>query len=132
LDLSVKNESFVTENITFTVAYSQTVIIPKPPMQRKPTTNQKIYRLVSEFEEKVEGHFFHTFDDHQLLDIISFYEKEKLIHKAIEAVDLALSQYKYRVDFYLLKVRSRIMSISKPMLPFKKQKAFLPLSLMSC
>gem|GEM_PF-141216 len=103
--MSVKNESFVTENITFTVAYSQTVIIPKPPMQRKPTTNQKIYRLVSEFEEKVEGHFFHTFDDHQLLDIISFYEKEKLIHKAIEAVDLALSQYKYRVDFYLLKVR---------------------------
>lgn len=74
-------------------------------MQRKPTPRSKIYRLVTEFEEKVEGQYFHVFDDNQLIDIISFYENEREIHKAIEAVDLALSQYKYRVDFYLLKVR---------------------------
>ncbi|NBB89275.1 MAG: tetratricopeptide repeat protein, partial [Bacteroidetes bacterium] len=74
-------------------------------MQRKPTPRSKIYRLVTEFEEKVEGQYFHLFDEHQLLDIISFYEDEKMIHKAIEAVDLALSQYKYRFYFYLLKIR---------------------------
>ncbi len=74
-------------------------------MQRKPTPRSKIYRLVTEFEEKVEGQYFHIFDENQLIDIISYYEDERQLHKAIEAVDLALSQYKYRVDFYLLKVR---------------------------
>jgi len=74
-------------------------------MQRKPTPKSKIYRLVTEFEEKVEGRYFPVFDDNQLIEIISFYEDEDQIHKAIEAVDLAISQFIYRVDFYLLKVR---------------------------
>jgi tetratricopeptide (TPR) repeat protein len=74
-------------------------------MQRKPTPKSKIYRLVTEFEEKVENQFFHVFDENQLIEIISFYEEDQQLHKAIETVDLALSQYRYRIDFYLLKVR---------------------------
>jgi len=74
-------------------------------MQRKSTSKNKIFRLVTEFEEKVEGQFYHSFDDNQLIDIIAYYENELEIVKAIEAVDLALAQYKYRIDFYILKVR---------------------------
>lgn len=74
-------------------------------MQRRRLLNQKIKRLVSEFEERTNNQLCLQFDDQELFDIISFYEKEQLLHKAIEAVDLALEQYQYRVDFYLMKVR---------------------------
>ena len=74
-------------------------------MQRRHILKSKIRRLVSEFEERSHGDTLTYFDEKELMDIISFYEREQLLHKAIDAVDIALTQYKYRLDFYLLKAR---------------------------
>lgn len=74
-------------------------------MQRKHILKSKIRRLVSEFEERSHGDTLTYFDEKELMDIISFYEREQLLHKAIDAVDIALTHYKYRLDFYLLKAR---------------------------
>jgi tetratricopeptide (TPR) repeat protein len=74
-------------------------------MQRRHLLKTKIRKLVSEFEERTHSETLTYFDEKELIEIISFYEREQLLHKAIDAVDIALTQYEYRIEFYLLKAR---------------------------
>lgn len=61
--------------------------------------------LVSDFETNFEKGHQIVFDDKTFLEIIRFYEEELQYEKAIEVTDLALSQFSYRPDFYIIKAR---------------------------
>lgn len=74
-------------------------------MQRRHLLKNKIRKLVTEFEERIHNETLTYFDEKELIEIISFYEREQLLHKAIDAVDIAITQYEYRIEFYLLKAR---------------------------
>lgn len=61
--------------------------------------------LVSDFETNFEKGQPIAFDEKTFLEIIRFYEEELQYDKAIEVTDLALSQFSYRPDFYIIKAR---------------------------
>lgn len=61
--------------------------------------------LVSDFETNFEKGHQIVFDEKTFLEIIRFYEEELQYDKAIEVTDLALSQFSYRPDFYIIKAR---------------------------
>ena len=61
--------------------------------------------LVSDFETNFEKGQPIVFDEKTFLEIIRFYEEELQYDKAIEVTDLALSQFSYRPDFYIIKAR---------------------------
>ena len=61
--------------------------------------------LVSDFETNFEKGHPIVFDDKTFLEIIRFYEEEFQYDKAIEVTDLALSQFSFRPDFYIIKAR---------------------------
>ena len=61
--------------------------------------------LVSDFETNFEKGQAIKFDEKTFLEIIRFYEEELQYDKAIEVAELALSQFSYRPDFYIIKAR---------------------------
>jgi len=61
--------------------------------------------LVSDFETNFEKGHQIVFDEKTFLEIIRFYEEELQYDKAIEVTDIALSQFSYRPDFYIIKAR---------------------------
>jgi len=61
--------------------------------------------LVSDFETNFEKGQPIAFDEKTFLEIIRFYEEEFQYDKAIEVTDLALSQFSFRPDFYIIKAR---------------------------
>ncbi|MGA0231260.1 MAG: tetratricopeptide repeat protein [Saprospiraceae bacterium] len=61
--------------------------------------------LVSDFETNFEKGQPIVFDEKTFLEIIRFYEEELHYEKAMEVTDLALSQFSYRPDFYIIKAR---------------------------
>jgi tetratricopeptide (TPR) repeat protein len=61
--------------------------------------------FVSDFETNYEKGHHINYDEKSFLEIIRFYEEELQYDKAIEVTDIALSQYNYRTDFYIIKAR---------------------------
>lgn len=61
--------------------------------------------LVSDFETNFEKGLPIAFDEKTFLEIIRFYEEELQYDKAIEVTELALSQFAFRPDFYIIKAR---------------------------
>lgn len=64
-----------------------------------------LLNLITDFEALMERGEVGIFDRKEFLKLIDYYQEEQLIDKAIEVVDLALEQYNYIVEFYMLKSR---------------------------
>lgn len=62
-----------------------------------------ILNLVTDFEALIERGEVGFFERKEFVSLINYYQEEQLIEKAIEVADIALEQYKYLNEFYLLK-----------------------------
>ena len=74
-------------------------------MENKTKRDTALINLVSEFElsfDKGELGYMEEKVYHQLLD---YYEDEYLFEKALMVVDMAIDQFKYRSEFYIIKAR---------------------------
>lgn len=74
-------------------------------MEHRTRRDHKLIHLVSEFEAKSENGRLTYLDEKSFNQLISYYEGEFLIDKALDVVDMALSQYQYRAEFYIIKAK---------------------------
>ncbi len=61
--------------------------------------------LISEYEQQLDQGKSIYLDDKEYHDIISFYENEQELDRALDAIEKAIRQYEYRSDFLNLKAR---------------------------
>lgn len=62
-----------------------------------------LLNLITDFEALIERGEVGFFDRKEFIELIDYYQEEQKIDKAIEVVDYALEQYKYIIEFYLVK-----------------------------
>jgi tetratricopeptide (TPR) repeat protein len=74
-------------------------------MEHKTTRDLDLINLVTDFENKFEQGTIDYVDEKTIYQLIEYYEKENLLDKAMEVVEVALDQFKYRTDFYIVKAR---------------------------
>jgi tetratricopeptide (TPR) repeat protein len=74
-------------------------------MEHRTKRDLALINLVTEFEAKYEKGHIEYLEEKIFYQLISYYEGERELDKAIDVVELALEQFKYRSDFYILKAR---------------------------
>jgi len=74
-------------------------------MRRNYKRDTALHSLANEFESMSKRGSQAYFEDRHLFKLIDFYENEFSFEKAMEVTDFALEQFKYRIDFYIIKVR---------------------------
>ena len=74
-------------------------------MEHRTKRDILLINLVSEFENLSENGNIPYLDEKVCYKLIDYYESEYQIEKALEVVDIAIDQFQYRVEFYLIKVR---------------------------
>lgn len=74
-------------------------------MEQKIRRDFAIMSLITDFEAMCELGTVGYLDEKTFFQIIEFYDEEGLTDKALEALDLAIEQYPYRADFYIMKAR---------------------------
>ena len=77
-------------------------------MENKVKRDTTFINLVSEFESRFEQGDIRFLNEKVLLQLVDYYEDEYLLDKAIEVVNIAIDQYKYRSDFYIIKARLQL------------------------
>lgn len=77
-------------------------------MDNKIKRDISLIALVSEFENDFEKGNVGYLDEKAFYQILDYYEDEYSFDKALEVVDLAISQYKYRSEFYITKARLQL------------------------
>lgn len=74
-------------------------------MEQRTKRDLTLMNLVSDFEAKYESGKVDYLQEKTLFQLISYYEEERQLEKALDVVEIALEQFKYRSDFYILKAR---------------------------
>lgn len=74
-------------------------------MEHRTKRDLILINLVSEYEDMFESGNITYLGEKDYYQLIEYYESEYLLDKALDVVDLAIEQFAYRVDFYLIKVR---------------------------
>jgi tetratricopeptide (TPR) repeat protein len=74
-------------------------------MEQKIIRNLDIINLVADFESKFEQGALDYIDEKVIYQLIDYYENENLNYKAMEVVEIALEQFQYRSDFYIIKAK---------------------------
>lgn len=74
-------------------------------MENRIKRDKKLISLVSTFEQKIASGQPAYLDESTLQKLISYYEDELMYHKAIEVINIALDQYKFRSDLFIFKAR---------------------------
>jgi tetratricopeptide (TPR) repeat protein len=74
-------------------------------MEQKIKRDLSLINLVSDFETKFEQGSIEYVDEKTIYQLIEYYEAEGLLYKAMEVVDVALEQFKYRADFFIMKAK---------------------------
>jgi len=74
-------------------------------MENKIKRDSALINLVSDFENKFDLGEVGYLDEKVYLQLLEYYEDEYLFVKALEVVDFAIEQYKYRSEFYIIKSR---------------------------
>jgi len=74
-------------------------------MENKIKRDPSLLSFITDFETKFEKGEVGYLDEKTFLQLLEYYEDEYLYEKALEVANLALEQYKYRSDFYLIKAR---------------------------
>ncbi len=77
-----------------------------------------LQNLVSDFEVLIERGEIGNYNKEEFLQLINFYRDKCNIQKSIEIVDLAIEQYKYITDFYIVK-GDLLLEINNPELALK-------------
>lgn len=78
-------------------------------MEHKTLRNLDLMNLVTDFEDKFELGALDYIDEKSIYLLIEYYENENLNYKAMEVVELALEQFHYRSDFYIIKARLQFL-----------------------
>lgn len=105
-------------------------------MEQRLKKDAALLGLVLEFEAKHEQGSVDYMDEKTILQLIEYYEESSMIYKAMEVVDIALDQYKFRSDFYIIKARLlfqdnkineclEFLDIADKISPYEKEIAFL-------
>ncbi len=74
-------------------------------MEHRTKRDLTLINLITDFEYKFDQGILDYLDEKTLNQLIEYYESELLYDKALEVVDIALEQYKYRSEFYITKAR---------------------------
>jgi tetratricopeptide (TPR) repeat protein len=74
-------------------------------MENKIKRDSALINLVSDFENKFDQGDVGYLDEKVYLQLLEYYEDEYLFEKALEVADIAIDQYKYRSEFYIIKSR---------------------------
>ena len=74
-------------------------------MEHRTKRDVSFLNLLSDFEHDFEKGLKKSYSETTYLELIRFYEEELQYVKAVEVADLALEQYGYRPDFYIIKAR---------------------------
>ncbi len=74
-------------------------------MEHKTTRDLNLINLVTDFENKFEQGAIDYLDEKTLYQLIEYYEMENSLDKAMEVVEVAIEQFKYRSDFYIIKAK---------------------------
>ncbi len=74
-------------------------------MEHKTKKDRKLLSLVSEFENDLEKGSLKYFEEKSYNQLIDYYEAENDLEKALDVTDLALDQYSYRSEFFIIKSR---------------------------
>jgi tetratricopeptide (TPR) repeat protein len=101
-------------------------------MENKIKRDPSLINLVTDFETKYENGDVGYLDEKVFIKLIGYYEDEFLLEKAIEIVDCAIEQYKFRSDFYIIKARLLLstnkgqlcldtLDIAESIAPFEKE-----------
>ncbi|MCO6463597.1 MAG: tetratricopeptide repeat protein [Saprospiraceae bacterium] len=77
-------------------------------MENKIKRDTAFINLVSDFESRFEQGEVGYLEEKIFFQLIEYYEDEYLYEKSLEVVDIALQQYKYRSDFYIVKARLQL------------------------
>jgi tetratricopeptide (TPR) repeat protein len=74
-------------------------------MEHKIKRDLNLINLVSDFETRYEQGNLEYIEEKTIYQLIEFYESEMQLEKAMEVVDLAIEQFRYRPDFYIIKAK---------------------------
>ncbi len=86
------------------IIYFYALIIPQQEiMNRKTKPNPKLSEIVQQYERRDQHSYPAVWDDKTYFKLIDFYTNQGSIERALEVANTALSHYKFRTDFYLLK-----------------------------
>lgn len=105
-------------------------------MDNKIKRDLALINLVSDFESKFELGEVGYLEERVYFQLLEFYEDEYLFEKALEVVDYAIEQFKYRSEFYIIKSRLllncsktdeslKTLSIAESMAPFEREISLL-------
>ncbi|MBK9254706.1 MAG: hypothetical protein IPM42_04400 [Saprospiraceae bacterium] len=79
-------------------------------MEHKTKRDLALINLIADFETKYEQGEIGYMQEKIYLQLIEYYEDEYLLDKALEVVNIALEQYQYRSEFYIIKARLLLCS----------------------
>ncbi len=74
-------------------------------MEHKTKRDLNIINLVSDFETRFEQGNIDYVEEKTIYQLIEYYEGENQYDKAMEVLEVALDQFKYRSDFYIMKAK---------------------------
>lgn len=74
-------------------------------MEHRTKRDVSFLNLLSDFEHDYEKGLKKVYSENTFLELIRFYEEELQYVKAIDVADMALEQFEYRPDFYIIKAR---------------------------
>jgi len=77
-----------------------------------------LQNLVSNFEVLIDRGEIGSYNKVEFLQLINFYRSKNNIEKALEIVDIAIEQFKYITNFYILK-SSLLLELKKPTFALK-------------
>ena len=80
------------------------------PMEHRTKRDAALINLVSDFESNFESGNLEYLDDKAIHQLLQYYEEDGQVDKAIEVVNIAIEQYQYRSDFYIIKARLLLMA----------------------
>jgi len=74
-------------------------------MEHRTKRDPNLHSLVSDFENMIATGDLSYLKEKSYLQLIEYYESESQLDKAIEVIDLAISQFQYRAEFYVAKAK---------------------------
>ncbi len=101
-------------------------------MEQKIKRDLSLINLVSDFETRFEQGTIEYVDEKTIYQLIEYYEAEGLLYKAMEVVDVALEQFQYRADFFIIKAKLLfaddkinecldLLNVAESISPFEKE-----------
>lgn len=74
-------------------------------MEHRTKRDPNLQSLVSDFENMIATGDLSYLKEKSYLQLIEYYESESQLDKAIEVIDLAITQFQYRSEFYVAKAK---------------------------